>query len=219
MTDSPLKGRWGYQLGPDEIEAKSFEIIDSLVDLSAFTPAERAVIHRVVHATGDPAFAPLMKWSPGAIEKGAKALAAGAPIVTDVEMARAGISKVRAAKFGGSVHCFISDSALVEVAKSRGITRSIAAVEKAVELHPEAVFVFGNAPTALFRLLELVDEGKARPALVVGVVVGFVGAAESKDALMARTDINWIACKGNKGGSNVAAATANALYKVAAGEM
>lgn len=219
MNDTPLKGRWGYQLGPDEIEAKSFEIIDTLVDLSAFSPAERAVIHRVVHATGDPAFAPLVRWSPGAVGKGAAALAKGAQIVTDVEMARAGISKARAAKFGGSVHCFISDASLVEVARARGVTRSIAAVEKAVELYPEAVFVFGNAPTALFRLLELVDEGKARPALVVGVVVGFVGAAESKDALMERTDLNWIACAGNKGGSNVAAATANALYKIAAGEM
>lgn len=219
MNDTPLRGRWGYQLGPDEIEARSFEIIDGLVDLSAYTPVERAVIHRVVHATGDPAFAPLMRWSFGALESGAAALAAGATIVTDVQMARAGISQARAGKFGGSVHCFISDHSLVEEARARGVTRSIAAVEKAVELHPEAVFVFGNAPTALFRLLELTDEGVARPALVVGVVVGFVGAAESKEALMERTDIPWIACKGNKGGSNVAAATANALYKIAAGEV
>lgn len=214
-----MKGRWGYRLGPDEIEAKSFEIIDSLLDLAAFSANERALLHRVVHASGDPAFAPIMRWSEGALETGAAALAKGAAIVTDVEMARSGISKVRAAKYGGSVHCYISDPALVEVARERKVTRSIAAVEKAVQLHPEAVFVFGNAPTALFRLLELVDEGKARPALVVGVVVGFVGAAESKDALMARTDVPWISCAGNKGGSNIAAATANALYKIAAGEV
>lgn len=219
MTDKPLVGRWGYSLGPDAIEDRSFEIIDSLVDLKGFDPAARALLHRVVHATGDPAFAPIMAWSKGALETGAEALSKGAPIVTDVEMARAGISKVRAAKFGGSVHCFISDETVREEAPKRGVTRSIVAVERAVKLYPNAVFVFGNAPTALFRLLECIDEGTAKPSLIVGVVVGFVGAAESKEALMARTDVPWIACKGNKGGSNVAAATANALYKIAAGEV
>lgn len=219
MEDKPLKGRWGYDLGPDAIEGRSFELIDTLVDLTGRTPAERALLHRVVHATGDPAFAPIMAWSPGALEAGAAALGSGAAIVTDVEMARAGISKVRAAKYGGSVHCYINDPSVAEAAKRRGITRSIAAVELAVEAHPDAVFVFGNAPTALFRLLELVDEGRAHPALIVGVVVGFVGAAESKEALMARADLPWIACRGNKGGSNVAAACANALYKIAAGEV
>lgn len=219
MSDKPLLGRWGYDLAPDAIEGRSFEIIDTLVDLTGFTPAERALLHRVVHATGDPAFAPLMAWSPGALEAGAAALAKGAPIVTDVEMARAGISKVRAAKFGGSVHCYINDPGVTEAARTRGVTRSIAAVELAAANHPGAVFVFGNAPTALFRLLELVDEGIAKPALVVGVVVGFVGAAESKESLYMRTDFPWITCRGNKGGSNVAAATANALYKIAAGEV
>ena len=218
MTDSPLKGRWGYDLGPDDIEGRSFEIIDTLVDLEGNSPSERALIHRIVHATGDPSFASLIKWSPGALEAGARALASGAPIVTDVEMARVGISKVRAEKFGGSVHCFISDEEVRKEARERGLTRSVVAVERAAGMFPEAVFVFGNAPTALWRLLELADDGKARPALIVGVVVGFVGAAESKEALMARSDIPWISVKGNKGGSNVAAAAANALYKIAAGE-
>ena len=93
------------------------------------------------------------------------------------------------------------------------------AVERAVQSHPEAVFAFGNAPTALFRLLELVEAGEARPSLVVGVVVGFVGAAESKQALMARDDVAWISCRGNKGGSNVAASCINAMLKAAAGEV
>ncbi len=219
MSDKPLTERWGYTVAPDQIETRSFEIIDTLVDLSNNTPEERALVRRVVHATGDPAFAPIMAWSPDAPVIGAKALAAGKPIVTDVEMARSGISKVRAAKFGSSVHCYISDEQVVADARARSLTRSIVAVERAVEKFPDAVFVFGNAPTALFRLLELIDEGKARPSLIVGVVVGFVGAAESKDALMARTDVPWISCKGNKGGSNVAAASANALFKIAAGEV
>jgi len=214
-----LSGRWGYRLGPDEIEAESFRIIDGLTDLSRFTPAEKALVRRVVHATGDPSFAGLLHWTPGAVEAGAEALRLGAPVITDVEMARAGVSKARAAKFGCEVLCFLSEPGVPEEARRRGLTRSIVAVERAVERHPEAVFAFGNAPTALFRLLECVDEGRARPRLVVGTVVGFVGAAESKEALMARSDFPWIACRGNKGGSNVAAAAVNALFKAAAGEV
>lgn len=219
MTNDALKGRWGYRLGPDEIEAESFRIIDGLVNLDGLSPAEKGLVRRVVHATGDPALRPLLVWSPGAVEAGARALAAGMPVVTDVEMARAGVSKVRAAKFGSPVICHVGDADVREDAHRRGVTRSIAAVEKAVAVHPEAVFAFGNAPTALFRLLELADEGKAKPALVIGVVVGFVGAAESKEALMARSDFPWIACRGNKGGSNIAAAAVNALFKAAAGEV
>ncbi|MEW6487780.1 MAG: precorrin-8X methylmutase [Thermodesulfobacteriota bacterium] len=212
-------GPWGYDLRPEEIEKKSFEIIAGLVDLSPFTPAQAALVQRVVHATGDPSFAGLLVWSPGALEAGARALAGGSPVVTDVEMVRSGVSRLRAGRFGVTVHCRIGDPEVAEEARRRGITRSIAAVERAAREHPGAVFAFGNAPTALFRLLELVDEGKARPALVVGVVVGFVGAAESKEALMARTDIPWVSCRGNKGGSNVAAACVNALFKAAAGEV
>ena len=211
--------RWGYDLQPEQIETRSFEIIEGLVDLSGFTPAEAALVKRVVHATGDPAFAPLLAWSPGAVGFGVDALRRGAPVVTDVEMVRAGVSKVRAARYGVEVSCFIGDPAVADEARSRGVTRSIAAVEKAVQATPCAVFAFGNAPTALFRLLELVDSGAAKPALIVGVVVGFVGAAESKEALMVRTDVPWVSCRGNKGGSNVAAACVNALFKGAAGEV
>jgi len=126
---------------------------------------------------------------------------------------------VRAGNFGVSTYCFIGDEEVRSEAVKRGLTRSIVAVERAAGLYPEAVFVFGNAPTALFRLLELVDEGKAKPSLVMGLVVGFVGAAESKEALVRRSDFPWVACRGNKGGSNVAAASANALFKIAAGEV
>ena len=214
-----MNGPWGYDLRPDEIEKRSFEIIDGLVDLSALSPPEAALVRRVVHATGDPTFASILAWSPGAVEAGARALASGTPIVTDVEMVRSGVSKVRASRFGVSVHCGIGDSTTVEEARHRGITRAMVSIENAVRELPDAIFAFGNAPTALFRLLELVGEGRARPALIVGTVVGFVGAAESKEALMARADVPWVSCRGNKGGSNVAAACVNALFKAAAGEV
>jgi precorrin-8X/cobalt-precorrin-8 methylmutase len=212
-------GPWGYDLRPEEIERRSFEIIGGLADLSGLSGAETALVKRVIHATGDPAFAGLLSWSPGALDRGAEALRSGTPVVTDVEMVRAGVSKVRAGRFGVEVSCHIAEPGVAEEARARGVTRSIAAVEKAVALNPRAVFAFGNAPTALFRLLELADEGRARPSLVIGVVVGFVGAAESKEALMARTDFPWVSCRGNKGGSNVAAASVNALLKAAAGEV
>jgi precorrin-8X/cobalt-precorrin-8 methylmutase len=211
--------RWGYDLQPDQIETRSFEIIEGLVDLSRLTPAEAALTKRVVHATGDPTFASILAWSPGAVAAGVEALRQGVPLVTDVEMARAGVSKVRAAKYGVEVSCYIGDPAVAEEARNRGLTRSIVAVEKAVRSAPGAVFAFGNAPTALFRLLDLIAEGVAKPALVIGVVVGFVGASESKEALMARADVPWVSCRGNKGGSNVAAACVNALFKGAAGEV
>jgi precorrin-8X/cobalt-precorrin-8 methylmutase len=214
-----MKGPWGYDLVPEEIEKRSFEIIGGLVDLTGLSGAEAAVVQRVVHATGDPTFASILAWSPGAVAAGAEALRGGAPVVTDVEMVRSGVSKVRAGRFGVQVSCHLSDSGVAAEARERGVTRSIVAVEKAVAANPGAVFAFGNAPTALFRLLELVDEGVARPALVIGVVVGFVGAAESKEALMARNDVAWLSCRGNKGGSNVAAACVNALFKAAAGEV
>jgi precorrin-8X/cobalt-precorrin-8 methylmutase len=214
-----LKGRWGYELAPEEIEGESFRIISGLADLEQLTPSEVALVKRIIHATGDPLFSELVMWSPDAVAKGAKAISEGATIFTDVEMVKAGVSKVRAASFGCKVECRLNDPEVIDEARSRELTRSAVGVERAVKQDPEGIFVFGNAPTALFRLLELVDEGIARPKLIIGVVVGFVGAAESKDALMQRKDVNWISCKGNKGGSNVAAAAVNALFKAAAGEV
>ncbi len=202
-------------IAPHEIEARSFEIIRELADLSRFTPAERALVQRVIHATGDPAFADLLRWSKGALDAGIEALRAGTPVVTDVEMVRAGVSKARAERLGSFVACFLNAPGVAEEARERGVTRSSVAAERAAAACPEAVFAFGNAPTALFRLLELVDAGRVRPRLVIGAVVGFVGAAEAKEALMARSDLAWIAVRGNKGGSNVAAACVNALMKTA----
>ncbi len=205
----------GPGIDPQNIEAASFEIIRKMVDLSGLTPAEQGLVQRVVHATGDPSFAGLLRWSKGALDAGIEALRAGAPVVTDVEMVRAGVSRARAERLGSFVACFLNAPGVAEEARERGVTRSSVATERAADACPEAVFALGNAPTALFRLLELVDAGRVRPRLVIGAVVGFVGAAEAKEALMARTDLAWIAVKGNKGGSNVAAACVNALMKTA----
>ena len=178
----------------------------------AETP-EPALDHQALEAAG-------LRPVEGAVsEEAPTVVLQGATIFTDVEMVKAGVSKVRAASFGCKVECRLNDPKVVDEARRRELTRSAIGVERAVSQDPEGIFVFGNAPTALFRLLELVDEGVAKPKLIIGVVVGFVGAAESKDALMQRTDVNWISCKGNKGGSNVAAAAVNALFKAAAGEV
>ncbi len=202
-------------IAPHEIETRSFEIIRKMVDLSGLPPAAQALVQRVVHATGDPSFARLLRWSDGALEAGIAALRAGTPVVTDVEMVRAGVSRRRAERLGCFVACFLNAPAVADEARRRGVTRSAVAIERAAAACPEAVFALGNAPTALFRLLDLVDAGRVRPRLVIGTVVGFVGAAEAKEALMARSDLAWIAVRGNKGGSNVAAACVNALMKTA----
>ena len=143
----------------------------------------------------------------------AKALAAlrrGCRIVTDTQMARAGINKAAAGKLGVEIECFMSDPDVAETAKSRGFTRAVASMEKAASLPGETIFVIGNAPTALLRLKELIDAGSVKPALVIGVPVGFVNILESKAAIM-EADVPYIVAKGRKGGSNVAAAIVNAL--------
>ncbi len=153
-----------------------------------------------------------MVFSQGAVEQAVAALRSGYGIVTDTNMALSGISKVRLARFGTRVSCHVADPDVIETAKQEGITRSIAAMRKAVGDPVNRIFVIGNAPTALFELLRLTDEGTAKPALIIGLPVGFVGAEESKNALAASGQaIPFITNIGRKGGSNVAAAVVNAL--------
>lgn len=204
---------------PHEIEKRSFEIIDGLVDFTGYSPAEAALVKRVIHATGSPEFSSLIRWSPGAIQRGVEAIKSGAAIVADVNMLRAGISVSRAKAFGTQVVCGLSSGEASALRGSKNSTRSAAGIEKAAMEHPTAIFAVGNAPTALYRLLELVDEGVARPSLIIGVVVGFVDAVESKTALMERNDLPWISCEGNRGGSSVAASCVNALIRAACGEI
>ena len=182
------------------IETESYRILRGLVDLSHLGPLSRAVAERVVHASADPEYARSLVLDEPALEGGIEALRRDAPIVTDVGMVAAGIT-------GRETRCFVSDPRTCELSESLGITRSAAGFRLAAgEVGERAVWVVGNAPTALFELLEL----DVAPALVVGLPVGFVGAAESKDALV-ESGLPAIANRGPKGGSAVAAAALNAL--------
>jgi precorrin-8X/cobalt-precorrin-8 methylmutase len=197
---------------PEEIEAESFRIIDSEAGEHGWGDAEWQIVRRVIHTSADFEYANSLMFSDAAVEKAVAALRSGAFIVTDTNMALSGISKARLAPFGCAITCHVADADVAELAKREGITRSIAAMRKAVSNPANRIFVIGNAPTALFELMRLTAEGTARPALVIGLPVGFVGAEESKITLAtADLGIPFITNIGRKGGSNVAAAVVNAL--------
>ncbi|MDS1029029.1 precorrin-8X methylmutase [Bacillota bacterium LX-D] len=202
-----------YITDPNLIEDKSMEIIRGLMQEYTFTPEEEKVIFRVVHTTGDPAYAPLVKIHPEAIIAAKKALANGCSVFTDIKMVRSGINSKKLAKLGGEVNCVIDAPEVVEMAKSKGITRSMAAMLYFGEKLNGNIVAIGNAPTALFQLLELVETKQIKPALIIGTPVGFVGARESKEELTKST-IPYITIEGNKGGSTIAATITNALLKL-----
>ena len=194
---------------PEKIEARSMEIIES--ELEVDIPEEnKAVVKRVIHCTADFDYAVNLAFSECAVQKALDALRRGCDIVTDTNMASAGINKAAAAKLGIRIHCFMSDPDVAETAKARGCTRAVASMEKAAELKKPLIFAIGNAPTALLKLSELINEGRISPELVIGVPVGFVNIIESKNEIM-KTNAPYIVAKGRKGGSNVAAAIVNAL--------
>ena len=197
---------------PEEIESESFRIIDEEAGAHGWDEAEWQIVRRAVHTSADFEYVRSMVFSDDAVEKALAALRSGAGIVTDTNMALSGISKARLAPFGCAVTCHVADADVSALAARAGITRSIAAMRKAISNPANRIFVIGNAPTALFELLRLTSEGTARPELIIGLPVGFVGAEESKIA-MATTDhgIPFITNIGRKGGSNVAAAVVNAL--------
>ena len=194
---------------PNAIEARSMEIIKS--ELKTDIPEEnKAVVKRVIHCTADFDYAENLAFSDGACAIAIEALKNGCDIVTDTNMAKSGINKAAAAKLGCEIHCFMSDPDIAEIAKERGCTRAVASMEKAAKLGKPVIFVVGNAPTALLSLREMIDAGKIKPELVIGVPVGFVNILESKNAIM-EAGVPYIVAKGRKGGSNVAAAIVNAL--------
>lgn len=201
---------------PEAIERRSMEIIDSLVpEPRPFEGAQWAVARRMVHTTADFELLDHVRFHPHAVLAGLTAIRAGASIVTDTRMAAAGIPPRRLEPFGCRVLCLMNDPEVAHEAKRRGLTRAHVAVERAASLEGPVIWAVGNAPTALLRLLDLLDAGRVRPALIVGMPVGFVNAEQSKDLLMARTDIPWIAIEGRKGGSALAACTVNALAELA----
>lgn len=200
---------------PAEIEALSFSIIDQEAGEHGF-PADRwTVVRRMIHTSADFDYLESVRFHPDAVEAGIRALRAGRTVVTDTNMARAGIRRKAVQDFGGSLECLIDDPTVAHAARDSGCTRAMAAVDAAIPLMRDGIYVVGNAPTALLRLIELIRDGKARPALVVGLPVGFVNAAESKAMLVEATGVPFISNAGRKGGSNVAAGVVNALILLA----
>ncbi|HBJ1646582.1 TPA: precorrin-8X methylmutase [Clostridium botulinum] len=198
-----------YLKNPMGIEEKSFEIIGEELGAHSFSDEELLIVKRVIHTTADFEYKDLVKISKDAINAGKEVLSKGATIYTDTNMALNGINKMALAKTNSKVICYVNEPDVHIEAKEKGITRSMEAVEKACSDNVD-IFVFGNAPTALFKLKELIKEKKANPKLVIAVPVGFVGAAESKENLD-ELGIPYIRVKGRKGGSTVAAAIVNAL--------
>ena len=195
---------------PGEIEKRSFEIITELLGDTKLDPVQAPVIKRVIHTTADFSYVENLVFSDHAVEKGLEALKNGCDIVTDTQMAKAGINKTILARLGGQVHCFMSDPEVAAEAKERGITRAAVSMEHAARLEKPCIFAIGNAPTALISLQEQILAGKLNPALIIGVPVGFVNVVESKEMILP-LDVPYIVARGRKGGSNVAAAICNAL--------
>lgn len=208
MTTQTKKGR--------EIEGRSFDIIDAEVGIHPYSALEWPVVRRVIHATGDFDFAGKsgLVFHQWAIEAGLRAIRAGKPVIADVEMVRAGINAARLGGYGGSVHCFIGDSDVIEDAGRQGTTRAATSMRKAAHVMDGAIVVSGNAPTALLEVIRMVSEDRVTPGLIVGIPVGFVSAPESKEALRA-LDVPHITNSGRKGGSAVAVAIVNALLVLA----
>ena len=205
---------------PAEIERTSISIITRELDELGLTPPPEtaAVVKRVIHTTADFDYAKNLRFTTGAVQAAVRALQRGAVIVTDTNMALAGISRPGLAKLGCEAVCYMADPAVAEAAKQAGTTRAVAAMHRAAREHPGAILAVGNAPTALLTIAEEIEAG-LRPALVIGVPVGFVNVVESKETLFAICEqhgVPAIAAMGRKGGSNVAAAICNALVYSAA---
>jgi len=203
-----------FMQNPQAIEARSYDLIAAELGGCRLTPGEKAVLLRIIHATGDHDYARLISFHPDFITAAVAALKQGAGIFTDIEMVRAGINARLVDSLGGKTFCAIREPDVAAEAKRRNITRGMAAMEWLAHRMDGGLVVIGNAPTALFRLLELIEAGAARPAAVIGVPVGFVGAAEAKEAL-AGTAVPHVVVRGTKGGSPVAVAAVNALLKLA----
>ena len=198
---------------PMDIEARSFEIItEELKEMGIELPKDQAPItKRCIHTSADFDYAKNLMFSEHAIERAREAIKEGASIVTDTQMARSGINKKKLNHFGGQVYCFMSDEDVAERAKANGTTRAVASMEKACELDEKLIIAIGNAPTALIHLYELIQAGRIKPELVIGVPVGFVNVVPAKELIMTQEEVPYIVARGRKGGSNIAACICNAL--------
>ncbi|MCD7907836.1 MAG: precorrin-8X methylmutase [Clostridium sp.] len=209
------------QVLPSQIEARSFEIIGRELEEMGkrLDPEQEPVIKRCIHTTADFEYADSLAFSGRAVALGLEALRAGAHIVTDTRMGWSGVNKARLAKLGGEVLCFMAVEDVARTAAERGTTRAAASMDKVAALYGQGgpreavpcIFAVGNAPTALVRLYELVTDGLLKPALIIGVPVGFVNVVQSKELILTLEHTPYIVARGRKGGSNVAAAICNAL--------
>ncbi len=204
-------GEMNYEIDPVGIEKKSMAIIAELVGEREWSLGEKAIIYRLVHTSGDPEYAELAVIHPQAIEAGQKALKGGCEIITDVKMVETGINKRTLSKLGVKTRCFLDNPKSREIARETGETRSMTGIKLAEKEIAGNIIAIGNAPTALFALLELCKIKGIKPALIVGTPVGFVGAAESKELLIREEPVPYITISGSKGGSPVAASIINAL--------
>lgn len=195
---------------PGDIEKRSFELITEELGDTKLIPGTELVVKRCIHTSADFDYAKNLRFSEGVIEKALKAIENGACIVTDTQMAKSGINKRALARYGGEVYCFMSDEDVAKKAKEDGTTRATACMDKAAALDKPLIFAIGNAPTALVRLYELIEDKKLSPELIIGVPVGFVNVVQSKELIM-EADVPYIVAAGRKGGSNIAACIVNAL--------
>ena len=199
---------------PDEIEKRSMEIITSELGGRTWPEDEFPVVKRCIHTAADFDYAENLVFSKDAVKLAKEAIMAGASIVTDTSMAAAGINKKALARWGGSVHCFMADESVAAEAKEKGVTRASICMERGAALPGPVIFAVGNAPTALIRLYEMIQEGILTPALIIGAPVGFVNVVESKELILS-APVPHIVARGRKGGSNIAAAICNAiLYQI-----
>ncbi|NVM23597.1 MAG: precorrin-8X methylmutase, partial [Desulfobacterales bacterium] len=196
------------------IEQQSFKIIDEEAGEHGFPPDQWSVVRRMIHTTADFDYIQTVRFHPEAVRAGVEAIKHGKNIITDTEMLRVGIRKADLESFGAQVLCFLNEAGVIEESKEAGTTRAARAVDHATGFMENGIYAIGNAPTALFRLLELLGRGVARPALVIGLPVGFVNAAESKAALV-KAGTPFVSSMGRKGGTTVAVSVVNALIKLA----
>lgn len=197
---------------PEEIEKRSFEIIsEELKEKNiVLKPEEEMVTKRVIHTSADFDYAATLTFSNGAVEKAKELIKNGADIVTDTNMALAGINKAVLARYGGQAHCFMADKEVSELAEQNRSTRAAISMEMAAKIEKPVIFAIGNAPTALLKLHEMIEKGSYHPAFIIGVPVGFVNVVQAKELILA-TSTPSIINRGRKGGSNVAAAIVNAI--------
>lgn len=201
---------WLDKVLPAEIEKRSFAIITEELKGRTFPADQEPIIKRCIHTSADFDYADNLCFSEDAVKKAKDAIKKGACIVTDTQMAKSGINKKKLEAYGGQVFCFMSDEDVAKEAKEKGSTRAAVCMDKALSLDRPLIFAIGNAPTALVRLCELIQEKKLKPELVIGVPVGFVNVVQSKELIM-QTEIPYIVARGRKGGSNIAACICNAL--------